>query len=96
MTTLAEKMTTLNPERRAWVQERADELIAQERTRRARQGTGHVNSDYGPRVHTFVRRNHVRKAVKFTMGKRSFRGIRRPPGRRSRGSGYRRYVSVAR
>ncbi len=97
MITLAEKMASLSPEHRARVEGRAEELIAQERARRAKQGSkrslARVNS---LRIHASAKPCYGRKAAKFTMGKRSFRRIRRAPGRRLRGAGYRRCFSAAR
>lgn len=92
MTTLAEKIASLSPERRARVEERANELITQERARRAKRGAKRLlTSGSGRRVHTFVKPYYVCRAVKIRVNKRSFRTIRR-----SRRAGYRRYVSVAR
>ena len=97
MTTLSEVITRLSPERRKRVEERANELIAKEHARRTKHGTKR-----GPifgnslRVHAFGKPSYVRKAVKIEIDKRSFRGIRRAPGRRSRTAGYPRYVKLAR
>ena len=93
MITLAEKMAGLSPERRKRVEERANELIAQEHARRARRATKRAGAPgNGLRCHAFGKPYYARKAVKIQIGKRSFRGIRR----RSRSMGYRRLVNLAR
>ena len=92
MTTLAEKMASLTPERRARVEKRANELIAEERARRAKRGAKRLlTPGNGRRVHTSVKPYYVCKAVRIGVNKRSFRAIRR-----SRRTGYRRYLRVAR
>ena len=97
MTTLSEMIARLSPERRQRVEARANQLIAEERARRAKHGAKqNPTPGNGRRVHAFGKPSYARKAMKIEIGKRSFRGIRRATGRRSRTTGYPRYVSLAR
>ena len=99
MTTLAEKLASLNAERRNKVEERANELIAEEeRIRRAKLGTKRkaVSSGSGMRVQLSSRPRYLRSTGNLSIAKRRYKGGRRVAGGRSRGIGHRRYVSVTR
>ena len=98
MTTLAEKLASLDAERRNKVEERANELIAEERIRRAKLGTKRkaVPSGSGMRVQLSSRPRYLRSTGKLSIAKRRYKGGRRVAGGRSRGIGHRRYVSVPR
>jgi hypothetical protein len=91
MTTLAEKLSSLSPERRKRIQERANELIAQEQVRQAKHGIQRVlPSSSIVRVQPSAKLHYFRKAGKLTMGKRRIRRTRRIVAGRSRGFGNRR------
>ena len=98
MITLAEKLASLDAERRNKVEERANELIVEERIRRAKLGTKRkaVSSGSGMRVQLSSRPRYLRSTGKLSIAKRRYKSGRRVAGGRSRGIGHRRYVSVPR
>lgn len=97
MTTLAEKLASLEAERRNKVEERANELIAEERIRRAKLGTKRkAVSNSSVRFQLSSKPRYLRNTGRLSIAKRRYKGSRRVAGGRSRGIGHRRYVSVPR
>ncbi len=99
MTTLAEKIASLDAERRNKVEKRAIELITEEeRIRRARLEIKRkaVSSSSGVRVQLSSKPRYLRNTGRLSIAKRRSKGGRRIVGGRSRGIGHRRYVSVSR
>ena len=74
MITLAEKIASLSPERRKRVEERANELIAQERSRRAGELTKRRRvSGKGRRFAVVVKRCYARKASATGVKRHGYR-----------------------
>ena len=97
MTTLAEKIASLDAERRDKVEKRAIELISEEeRIRRAKLETKRTAvSNSSVRGQLSSKPRYLRNTRTLSIAKRRSKGARIAGGR-SRGTGHRRYVSVSR
>ena len=96
MTTLTEKIASLSPEHRELVERRAEELISEERAKRAKRIRRRIFVGNGRTVGLHVKFHDVRKVAILGAGSRGSHQLRRFGRARSRGAGHRRYLGVLR
>ena len=95
--TLAEKIAGLSPENRELVERQAEELIAQERARRAKSSPKRpAQIGNGRPVRLVVKPCYFRKAGRVGVVRRYVRQFRRGSLTRTRGVGHRRRLSMVR